>query len=188
MSADKDKKTANGIINGKNLHPELAKNAAKTVEAGHKKEYVNPKEQARTFFDKHKGMRAALICLGAHSVLSIPKKRKTHKLARELEAEYNKISQNADKFSIGDSFHKAMIEMKKEKIDAKLARINKREQRLRTLGGTIAFGASGFNQIQRTMLQKETYNSVRADRSGSKRQDVIMMATDNMVEDEASLI
>ena len=104
---------------------------------------------------------------------------------KALQQEYEKLSKEQSP-SFGAYYEKARNDVKRQRLERKVESIRKAQERSAKIGRLIGAAAMGAQQMSRLAIQRDTYNSVRADTSGTLRKDLPLISAADNLDDEAA--
>jgi len=173
----------------KEARAEALKTVGKASQPGSEKEQKNIRPSHDTLLsnmpivNKIPGIRHPEVLITGLAVHSIHKSHKNKQIMEQhkaLQKEYEKLSHSQTP-SFGTYYERARNEVKRERLEKRVDKIKRAQERSAKIGRLIGATMQGVQQMTRMNIQRDTYNSVRADTSGALRKDLPLIAsTDNL--------
>ena len=159
----------------------------KASQPGTEREQKDVKSTSDIFLSKFpviKNPKAIMVLLGVHEIRKHSRNKKVMEQHKALQQEYEKLSKEQSP-SFGAYYEKARNDVKRQRLERKVESIRKAQERSAKIGRLIGAAAMGAQQMSRLAIQRDTYNSVRADTSGTLRKDLPLISAADNLDDEA---
>ena len=129
--------------------------------------------------------KAILGILAGVSIHKNAKRKRIMEQNKALQEEYQELSKTAGT-SFGAYYERARNEVKRERLEHKVEKIKIHQERAARIGRLIGTVTMGAQQMARMSIQRDTYNSVRADTKGTLRKDLPLMVAADGLDDDMS--
>lgn len=176
------------IIMSKEKNTKASLHAEKTTGSGKIGKQAEKTVNKKGVLDK--GPQITKLLFGV-AIYQGAKQNKINTLTEEIQNGYEEL-QNAERYagqhhtqSLGDIYERVKLDLKKDELAKQKRKLMKLQQLTNTVFSAGGRAMGGMERIQRTMLQKQTYDAmVKGDTSGAARENMVFFdAMDNCCED-----